>query len=260
MSNKSLRLNSSTLMQICGIDLSHLNLLDLTELESIRNKIIEDLYTLTLTEFERRSIESALDFISALMEARTGASYLLNSFTLPSEAHQIVYTEPRKPKVKHNCNFAINDYSELLVKIFRYRIEFHKIGTTTHQPFTLKELKLSGGKLDILKEFSYGHYYKRNDTTTSRISELNAMFSDLFGLEQYPFTWNEGVKKYRISLVKIEVYDHEESFLESTLKADRHIVKNPIGMHLNHIDEEYQENAMQEHLRIEDIDEDDILV
>ena len=46
----------------------------------------------------------------------------------------------------------------------------------------------------------------------------------------------------------------------STLKADRHIVKNPIGMHFNHIDDEYQENAMQEHLRIEDIDEDDIIV
>ena len=86
------------------------------------------------------------------------------------------------------------------------------------------------------------------------------MFSDLFGLEQYPFTWNEGVKKYRISLVKIEVYDHNESYLDSTLKADRHIVKNPIGMHFNHIDDEYQENAMQEHLRIEDIDEDDIIV
>ena len=260
MSNKSLRLNSSTLMQICGIDLSHLNLLDLTELESIRNKIIEDLYTLTLTEFERRSIESALDFISALMEARAGASYLLNSFTLPSEAHQIVYTAPKKPKVKHKCEFQINDYSELLVKIFSYRIEFHKVGTTTNQSFTLKELKLSGGRLDILKEFSMGHYYKKSDTITSRISELNAMFSDLFGLEQYPFTWNEGFKKYRISLVKIKVYDHEESYLESTLKADRHIVKNSIGMHLNHIDEEYQENAMQEHLRIEDIDEDDILV
>ena len=35
---------------------------------------------------------------------------------------------------------------------------------------------------------------------------------------------------------------------------------NPIGMHLNHIDEEYQENAMQEHLRIENIDENDTIV
>ena len=260
MSNKSLRLNSSTLMQVCGIDLSHLNLLDLTELESIRNKIIEDLATLTLTEFERRSIECARDYISAFMEARTGASYLVNSFTLPSEAHQIVYTAPKKPKVKHKCEFKINDYSELLVKIFRYRIEFHKVGTTTNQSFSLKELKLSGGRLDILKEFSLGHYYKKSDTITSRISELNAMFSDLFGLEQYPFTWNEGVKKYRISLVKIELYDRNESFIDSTLKVNRNIVTNPIGMHLNHFDEEYQENAMQEHLRIEDIDEDDIIV
>ena len=86
------------------------------------------------------------------------------------------------------------------------------------------------------------------------------MSQDLFGLEQYPFTWNDGLRKYRISLVKIELYDSEERFLESTLKVNRNIVTNPIGMHLNHIDEEYQENAMQEHLRIDDIDEDDILV
>ena len=31
-------------------------------------------------------------------------------------------------------------------------------------------------------------------------------------------------------------------------------------MHLKYIDDEYQDNAIQEHLRLEDIDEDDILV
>ena len=93
--------NSKTLirkdsMELNGDDLSHLTTLELSELESVRNKTIEDMYEPTLNEFQKRSLQWLIDYIESLMFQKTGAYYVANSFSLPSESENIVYSTSKK--------------------------------------------------------------------------------------------------------------------------------------------------------------------
>ena len=79
----------------------------------------------------------------------------------------------------------------------------------------------------------------------------------MFGLEQYPFIYDRR-KKYRTSLITIEVYDAEERLLDATLKVDRNVFKNSISDTYNvDYNDDYQHNSIQNHLSLSDIDEDD---
>ena len=66
-------------------------------------------------------------------------------------------------------------------------------------------------------------------------------------------------KKYRTSLIEIEVYDAEERLLDATLKVDRNVLKNSISdTYHSDYNDDYQHNSMQNHLSLSDMDEDDI--
>ena len=179
---------------------------------------------------------------------------------MPPDAKNIVYTTPDKPKKEPESKIKIDDWSELLIKVHAFKIEFQKKGSSTSQPFTLTDIGWNGLKLEIIKEFHDGYCIKRNDQVTSRVSELNKQLCDMFGLEQYPFIYDRR-KKYRTSLITIEVYDAKERLLDATLKVDRNVFKNSISdtYHTDYNDD-YQHNSMQHHLSLSDMDEDDIIV
>jgi len=244
--------------KIMGNDLSHLNTLDLEELNSFKNLAIEQSVDPTLNEFQKASLIWVANYIESLMVQRSGIYWLSNNFTLPTESANIVYTNPKKPKKEPESKIKIDDWSELLIKVHAYRIEFQKKGSSTSQRFSFSDLGWNGLKLEIVKEFSNGYYLKRNDQITSRVSELNKQLCNMFGLEQYPFIYNRR-KKYRTSLITIEVYDAEERLLDATLKIDRNVLKNSISdtYHTDYSDD-YQHNSMQHHLSLSDMDEDDI--
>jgi hypothetical protein len=244
--------------KIMGNDLSHLNTLDLEELNSFKNLAIEQSVDPTLNEFQKASLIWVANYIESLMVQRSGIYWLSNNFTLPTESANIVYTIPKKPKKEPESKIKIDDWSELLIKVHAYRIEFQKKGSSTSQNLTLTEIGWSGLKLEIVKEFHNGYCIKRNDQVTSRVSELNKQLCNMFGLEQYPFNYDRR-KKYRTSLIKIDVYDAEERLLDATLKVDRNVLKNSISnTYHSDYNDDYQHNSMQHHLSLSDMDEDDI--
>jgi hypothetical protein len=243
--------------KIMGNDLSHLNTLDLEELNSFKNLAIEQSVDPTLNEFQKASLIWVANYIESLMVQRSGIYWLSNNFTLPTESANIVYTIPKKPKKEPESKIKIDDWSELLIKVHAYKIEFQKKGSSTSQPFTLTDIGWYGLKLEIIKEFHDGYCIKRNDQVTSRVSELNKQLCDMFGLEQYPFIYDRR-KKYRTSLIDIEIYDANERLLDATLKLDRNVFnKSRSGLTYANHDDGYQHDAMQNYLSLSDIDEDD---
>jgi len=247
----------SYIEKVMGNDLSHLNTLDLTELASFKNLAIEQLVDPTLNEFQKESLKWVINYIDSLMVQMSGIHWLLNNFTLPNESANIVFTIPKKPKKEVKSNIKIDDWSEILIKVFAYRVEFQKKGSSTSQNCTPTELGWNGLKLEIVKEFSNSYYYKRNDQVTSRVSELNKQLCNMFGLEQKPFIYDKR-KKMRTTLIDIEIYDANERLLDATLKVDRNVFKNSISDTYNiDYNDDYQHNSMQNHLSLSDIDEDD---
>ena len=243
--------------KVMGNDLSHLNTLDLTELASFKNLAIEQLVDPTLNDFQRESLKWVINYIDSLMVQMSGIHWLSNNFTLPNESANIVFTTPKKPKKEVKSNIKIDDWSELLIKVFAYRVEFQKKGSSTSQNFTPTELGWNGLKLEIVKEFSNSYCYKRNDQVTSRVSELNKQLCNMFGLEQKPFIYDKR-KKMRTTLIDIEIYDANERLLDATLKVDRNVFKNSISDTYNvDYNDDYQHNSIQNHLSLSDIDEDD---
>ena len=71
---------------IIGNDLSHLNTLDLEELNSFKNLAIEQLVDPTLNEFQRESLKWVINYIDSLMVQMSGIHWLSNNFTLPNES------------------------------------------------------------------------------------------------------------------------------------------------------------------------------
>ena len=243
--------------KVMGNDLSHLNTLDLTELASFKNLAIEQLVDPTLNEFQKESLKWVINYIDSLMVQRSGIYWLSNNFTFPNESANIVFTTPKKPKKEVESIIKIDDWSEFLIKVFAYRVEFQKKGSSTSQNFTPTELGWNGLKLEIVKEFSNGYYIKRNEQVTSRVSELNKQLCNMFGLEQKPFIYDKR-KKMRTTLIDIEIYDANERLLDATLKVDRNVFKNSISDTYNvDYNDDYQHNSIQNHLSLSDIDEDD---
>ena len=257
MSNKSLiRLDSK--IEYVSDELSEeLISLPLSEIDSLKRYAIEYQFSNDLNEFETRVIKDTINYYDELMRYKARAYFIQNSF-MPPDAKNIVYTNTDKPKKEPESIIKIDDWSEFLIKVHAYRIEFQKKGSSTSQRFSFSDLGWNGLKLEIVKEFSNGYYLKRNDQITSRVSELNKQLCNMFGLEQYPFIYNRR-KKYRTSLITIEVYDAEERLLDATLKIDRNVLKNSISdtYHTDYSDD-YQHNSMQHHLSLSDMDEDDI--
>ena len=248
----------SYIEKVMGNDLSHLNTLDLTELASFKNLAIEQLVDPTLNEFQKESLKWVINYIDSLMVQMSGIHWLSNNFTLPNESANIVFTTPKKPKKEVKSNIKIDDWSELLIKVFAYRVEFQKKGSSTSQNFTPTELGWNGLKLEIVKEFSNSYYYKRNDQVTSRVSEINKQLCNMFGLEQYPFIYDKR-KKMRTSLIDIEIYDANERLLDATLKLKRNMFnKSRDGLTFANHDDGYQQDAMQNYLSLSDMDEDDV--
>ena len=249
MSDKSLiKLDNNMIKKVNGYDLSHLNALDLTELDSIRKQCIEDKYDPSLNEFEKMSIQWAIHYIESLMFQYGGSSYLANSFTLPSESKNIVYTTPKQRLDNQpQCDFKIEDWIDLVIKINLYDTTFNKGSSSC--PFTLKQLGWSGLKLDILKALSVGVYKPRSQQVNNAISKLNKQISYMVGMDINPIeTKGFGKSQYRVSNVKIELYDADERLMDAQRKTE-HIYFS------KEYDDGYQSDALQKHLSV---DEDDI--
>ncbi len=253
--SKSKTLIRKDSMELNGDDLSHLITLELSELESVRNKTIEDMYDPTLNEFQKRSLQWLIDYIESLMFQKTGAYYVANSFSLPSESENIIYSTSKKALGKKpQCHFKIDEWSELLIKVFRHDVKFEKVGTATSNEFTFKQLGWRGQRLEILREFSVGIYKASSDTINSRISELNKQISYMVDLNTVPFEYDRS-KKCRISNVKIEFYDADEKFVDTKLRMDRFIM-NDANFHKSY-DEGYVPNSNDRNMSLDDYDDEE---
>ena len=209
-------------------------------------------------KYDKVILKESLDMIKAEVIGRARVVYDSTNY-LPSELGitPLIKYCSKKPKKEVRSNIKIDDWSELLIKVFAYRVEFQKKGSSTSQNCTPTELGWNGLKLEIVKEFSNSYCYKRNDQVTSRVSELNKQLCNMFGLEQKPFIYDKR-KKMRTTLIDIEIYDANERLLDATLKVDRNVFKNSISDTYNvDYNDDYQHNSIQNHLSLSDIDEDD---
>jgi len=157
--------------------------------------------------------------------------------------------EEKRLANKRQCDFKIEDWSDLVIKINVYDCLFHKVSSSVSTPFTLKQLKWTGLKLEILKDLSVGVYKPRSQQVNNAISELNKQISYLVGMDINPIE-TKGYRKsqYRVSNVKIELYDADERLMDAQKKTDRvYFSKN--------YDDGYQRDALQRHISV---DEDDI--
>ena len=73
------------------------------------------------------------------MRYKARAYFIQNSF-MPPDAKNIVYTTPDKPKKETESIIKIDDWSEFLIKVHAYRIEFQKKSASTSQRFTFSDL------------------------------------------------------------------------------------------------------------------------
>ena len=225
-------------------DLSHLNTLDLEELNSFKKLAIEQSVDPTLNEFQKASLIWVANYIESLMVQRSGMYWLCNNFTLPTESANIVYSTP-KDTSKPQCSFKIDDWSELDIKLYRYDVIFVKLGTNSSSEFTYKKLGWSGKKLEIVREFSVGIYRGKSDIINSRISELNQQLSYMVGLNTQAFEYDRK-NKHRVSNVKIKFYTADEKWVNTELDSKRFIM-NDANFYKSY-DESYQENVNQERL------------
>ena len=242
--------NPTTITQFSASELAHIRELPLSELESIRNHAIEHKYDPTLNEFQKRALQWVIDWIESLICQRSGMYYLVNSFSLPSELEHMVYSSPKeKLGNKPQCDFKIEDWESLIIKINVYDTTFHNVGSSSSCSFTLKQLKWTGLKLEILKDLSVGVYKPRSQQVNNAISQLNKQISYMVGMDIHPIeTMGRGKSQYRVSNVKIELYDADERLMDAQKKTDRvYFSKN--------YDDGYQRDALQRHISV---DEDDI--
>ena len=230
--------------KIVGNDLSHLNTLDIEELNSFKKLAIEQSVDPTLNEFQKASLVWVANYIESLMVQRSGIHWLCNNFTLPTESSNIVYSKP-KDTSEPQCSFKVDDWSELVIKVYTYDVIFEKVGTSSSSEFTYKKLGWSGQKLEIIREFSKGIYKEKSDSINSRMSELNQQLSYMVGLNTQAFEYDRK-RKHRISNVNIEFYDADEKFVDTELRNDRFRM-NDANFNRGY-DESFQENANQDRL------------
>ena len=237
--------------KIMGNDLSHLNTLDLEELNSFKKLAIEQSVDPTLNEFQKASLIWVANYIESLMVQRSGMYWLCNNFTLPTESANIIYSIP-KDTSKPQCSFKIDDWSELDIKLYMYDVIFEKASTNSSSEFTYKKLGWSGQKLEIVREFSAGGYKRKSDSINSRISELNQQLSYMVGLNTQAFEYDRK-NKHRVSNVKIKFYTADEKWVNTELDSKRFIM-NDANFHQS-LDETYSPNALQRNMSLDDYDE-----
>jgi len=230
--------------KIVGNDLSHLNTLDIEELNSFKKLAIEQSVDPTLNEFQKASLVWVANYIESLMVQRSGIYWLCNNFTLPTESSNIVYSKP-KDTSEPQCSFKVDDWSELVIKVYTYDVIFEKVGTSSSSEFTYKKLGWSGQKLEIIREFSKGIYKEKSDSINSRMSELNQQLSYMVGLNTQAFEYDRK-NKHRVSHVEIRFHTTDEKFVDTELDSKRFIM-NDANFHRGY-DESFQENVNQERL------------
>ena len=222
---------------------------DISLLYETRERAIKDLEKPTLNEYQRKAIEWARNWCDDKIIQISGIDYL-TTYELPSELEGMIYTHPKqKAQDKwRQCDFKIEEWKDLTIKIFLHDVHFLKNGTTKVNEFSIKELKWKGLKLSILKDLAVGSYKGRGQSINNALSDLNKQISYMVGMDIHPIeTMGHGKKLYRVSNVKIKLYDADELVMKTERK------RNSIHFAKEHNDE-YQADANQNRMR-EDNDE-----
>jgi len=214
---------------------------DINELESWKNKVIEDRYKSDNTPFENKAYECMIAEIEEYQMQFVTSHYYLNG-KFPDGIKEIVSYVPKSsesPKV----DFKIDEWSELEIKIALYDVTFVKKGTGRTSEHRLSELGWKNNlKADVLRVLSngvlrYGDFNHTDRNTNGevviqpisvskqsvkqRILEINKTLKGLFtNMNDNPVTYERSKKVYDTP-IKITLLDADEKVLETKIKQKR---------------------------------------
>ena len=200
-------------------------------------------YNPTFNDAQKRSMKWVVKFLEDKIIEVSGKTWL-STGNLPSELTNIVFNPVAKRDTnKPQCDFKIEDWSDLIIKIGYKDTTFLKISTHQTSNFKLSELGWNGLRLDILKALSVGIYKPKSDGISSRVYDLNRRIKRMVGMNINPIE-KDYKNKCRISNVKIEVYNSDERLFDAQIKSD-----SMIGVGYNkEFDDGYDSNVI--YLRI----------
>ena len=222
---------------------------DIIELNSIRKDAIDKMHDPSIPKEQKESFRLGIrELERKILEGSFYQWY--STGEMPKELGTSIRfsTEEKHLANKPQCDFKIEDWSDLVIKINLYDCSFHKVDSSSSCMFTLKQLGWTGLKLDILKDLSVGVYKPRSQQVNNAISELNKQISYLVGMDINPIE-TKGYRKsqYRVSNVKIKLYDADERLMDAQKKTD-HIYFG------KEYDDGYQRDALQRHISVDDDD------
>jgi len=91
--------------------------IDVTELYFIRNQALEESYNPTFNDAQKRSMKWVVKFLEDKIIEVSGKTWL-STGNLPSELTNIVFNPVAKRDTnKPQCDFKIEDWSDLIIKI-----------------------------------------------------------------------------------------------------------------------------------------------
>jgi hypothetical protein len=225
-------------------DLPQFESIDITELQSCKNQVVEDYYKPDNTEWEKRVYQRVIEKIEERMLEFSSTYYELNS-KLPGGSKEIISYIP-KPEI-HNqtkVDIGIEGWDELEIKIAIKDVVFHNRQSQRSEERYLKKLNwYKNLKIDVLRilgsEPVLKHCHFIPGSNKDKVPEwqsiknaiqdvrndLNSLFPDL---PKYPIEHNQSKQGFTTP-IKITLLDAEEYVLNMNEKLQRKVLKD-IGM------------------------------
>lgn len=217
---------------------------DIYELESYKNQIIEDRYKPNNTSFEVKAYERMIAEIEEFQLQFVATHYYLNG-KLPDGVKDIVSYMPEP--VIHNqtkIDIGIEGWDELEIKIAIKDVVFHNTQSQRSEERFLKKLNWHKNlKIDVLRTLGsepvLKHYHFMPESNKDKIPEwqsiknaiqdvrndLRSLFPDL---PKYPIEYNQSKQGFTTP-IKITLLDAEEYVLNMNEKLQRKALED-IGM------------------------------
>ena len=210
---------------------------NLSELESVKNQVIEDYYNPDNTPWEKRTYSRIIKKIELAQDQYAEEHYWLNG-KLPDDSKSVIsFVEP-EPQIHNEIDIGIESYSELETKIGMKEVVFQNIQTNKSIERSLIKLKwVKNLKIDILRILSIEpivklhHFDLRNppskNSIKNAVSGLRRDFRSLFpNMPDDSFEYSRKGKGY-ISPIKITFLESDEYQLEMSKALEEGYTYNP---------------------------------
>ena len=227
---------------------------DINELESYKNQVIESRYIPDNTPFENKAYERMIAEIEEYQMQFVTSDYYLNG-KFPDGIKEVVLYTPTEED-QNKTDFKIDDWSELEIRIGMYDVTFVKKGTASTTEYRLKKLGWKNNlKTYVLRTLSKGELsfadfvpmVKSKQSIKNQIYMVNKKLKDLFNMSVNPIEHNNG--KWT-TLIDIKMLDADEYLLDVNENITKKILMESTKDKRDYeYDETYHTDAMQDYLR-----------